>query len=62
MFANRISSSTSCSISLPEISPPLFPLGGVPLTVFKVATLPAGLLPARAAAHSNSANTLRAVT
>src|ERR1019366_9003287 len=30
MFANRISSSTSCSISLPETSPPSSPLGASP--------------------------------
>src|ERR1022692_1899288 len=53
MFANRISSSTSCSIWLPETSPDRpavrsgrlkprrpAPLGTSSVTVFKVATLP----------------------
>jgi hypothetical protein len=39
IFANRISSSTSCSICLPETSPPV-PLGASSVTVFKVAALP----------------------
>jgi hypothetical protein len=40
MFANRIGSSTSCSIWLPETSPPSFPRGTSSVTGFKVATLP----------------------
>src|ERR1035441_2618758 len=39
IFANRISSSTSCSIWPPETSRPA-PLGTSSVTVFKVATLP----------------------
>lgn len=39
MCADRISSSTSCSIWLPEIAPPV-PLWPSSVTVFKVATLP----------------------
>ena len=43
MFANRISSSTSCSLCLPETSPPSFSRD-VLRHVFKVATLPLELI------------------
>ncbi len=57
MFANRIGSSTGCSIWLPETSPPS-PFRGGLRHRFKVATLPLGGSPLTASRHG-SADCLR---
>ena len=57
MFANRISSSTSCSIWLPETLPPTSARAS-PVTAFKVATLPSVKM-TRLSCHRFRANEVR---